>query len=148
MRAVVQRTTGASVEVENEIIGEIGQGLVVFLGIEDGDAQSDLDYLCDKIVGLRVFDDEAGIPNRSVADVGGSVLLISQFTLCADARKGRRPSYLHAARPETAIPLYEEAIRLISKSVPVAHGRFQANMQVKLVNDGPHTILLDSRKVF
>ncbi len=148
MRAVIQRTTGASVEVENKVVGEIEQGLVVFLGIEQGDTESDLNYICDKIVGLRVFDDENGTPNLSVTDVGGSVLLISQFTLCADARKGRRPSYIRAARPETAVPLYEAAISRIARSVPVAHGQFQANMQVRLVNDGPHTVLLDSRKVF
>ena len=148
MRAVIQRTTSASVEVENIVIGEIKHGLVVFLGIEEGDTESDLNYLCDKVVGLRVFEDENEIPNLSVADIDGSVLLISQFTLCADARKGRRPSYIRAARPETAIPLYEAAIERIAKSVPVATGQFQANMQVRLVNDGPHTILLDSKKVF
>jgi D-tyrosyl-tRNA(Tyr) deacylase len=120
MRAVIQRTTGASVEVESEIIGEIKHGLVVFLGIEEGDTESDLNYICDKVVGLRVFDDDNEIPNLSVTDVGGGVLLISQFTLCADARKGRRPSYIKAARPETAVPLYEAAIKRIAKSVPVA----------------------------
>ena len=148
MRAVVQRTTGASVEVEKSIVGEIGRGLVVFLGIEEGDTTTDLQYICDKVTGLRVFDDENEIPNLSVCDIGGSVLLISQFTLCADARKGKRPSYIKAARPEQAIPLYEEAISRIRQSVPVATGVFQANMQVKLVNDGPHTILLDSKKLF
>ena len=100
------------------------------------------------MTGLRVFDDENEIPNLSVADIGGSVLLVSQFTLCADARKGKRPSYIKAARPEQAIPLYEAAIAKISESVPVQHGVFQANMQVRLVNDGPHTILLDSKKLF
>ena len=148
MRAVVQRTTGASVEVEKSIVGEIGRGLVVFLGIEEGDTTADMQYICDKVTGLRVFDDENEIPNLSVTDIGGSVLLISQFTLCADARKGKRPSYIKAARPEQAIPLYEAAIAKISESVPVATGVFQANMQVKLVNDGPHTILLDSKKLF
>lgn len=148
MRAVVQRTTSASVEVENKVVGEIKKGLVVFLGIEEGDTLRDLDYICGKITGLRVFDDENGVPNRSVAEDGGSVLLVSQFTLCADARKGRRPSYIRAARPETAVPLYEEAIRRIGAAVPVQTGTFQAYMQVRLVNDGPHTILLDSRKVF
>ena len=148
MRAVVQRTTEASVTVEGEIVGEIGRGLVVFLGVEEGDTEADLVYICDKITGLRVFDDENEIPNRSVQDIGGSVLLISQFTLCADARKGKRPSYIKAARPETAIPLYEAALARVSQSVPVQHGVFQANMQVRLVNDGPHTILLDSKKVF
>ena len=148
MRAVVQRTTGASVEVEQQIVGEIGRGLVVFLGIEEGDSEADLNYICDKVIGLRVFDDENEIPNRSVQDIGGSVLLISQFTLCADARKGKRPSYIKAARPEQAIPLYETAIAKIGQSVPVQCGVFQANMQVRLTNDGPHTILLDSRKAF
>lgn len=148
MRAVLQRTTAASVEVDGTVVGEIGQGLVVFLGIEEGDTEADLNYICDKVVGIRVFDDENEIPNRSVMDIGGSVLLISQFTLCADARKGKRPSYSKAARPEQAIPLYEQAIRRIGESVPVQHGVFQAYMQVKLLNDGPHTILLDSGKAF
>ena len=148
MRAVVQRTTGASVEVEQQIVGEIGRGLVVFLGVEEGDTTQDLLYICDKVTGLRVFDDENEIPNLSVLDIAGSVLLVSQFTLCADARKGKRPSYIKAARPEQAIPLYEAAIAKISESVPVQCGVFQANMQVRLVNDGPHTILLDSKKLF
>ncbi len=148
MRAVVQRTTEASVIVEGTITGEIKEGLVVFLGIEQGDTQADMTYICDKVVGLRVFDDEDEIPNRSVEDIGGSVLLVSQFTLCADARKGRRPSYIKAARPELAIPLYEAAIQRIGRSVPVQSGVFQANMKVRLVNDGPHTILLDSRRLF
>lgn len=148
MRAVLQRTTEASVTVEGSIVGEIGRGLVVFLGIEEGDTVSDLDYICDKVTGLRVFDDENEIPNLSVCDVSGSVLLVSQFTLCADARKGRRPSYIKAARPEQAIPLYEAAIARLRERVPVQHGVFQAMMQVRLVNDGPHTILLDSKKDF
>ena len=148
MRAVVQRTTAASVTVNGETVGEIAKGLVVFLGVEEGDTEQDLAYICDKIVGLRVFDDENEVPNLCVEDVGGSVLLVSQFTLLADARKGRRPSYIRAARPETAIPLYEEAVRRIGARVPVATGVFQAMMQVKLVNDGPHTILLDSHKTF
>jgi D-tyrosyl-tRNA(Tyr) deacylase len=148
MRAVVQRTTGASVEVEGTSVGEIARGLVVFLGIEEGDTKSDLQYICDKVTGLRVFDDENEIPNLSVCDIGGSVLIVSQFTLCADARKGKRPSYIKAARPEQAIPLYESAIARLRESIPVASGVFQANMQVRLINDGPHTILLDSKKLF
>ena len=148
MRAVVQRAASANVEVDGEIVGQIGQGLVVFLGIERGDADTDLHYICSKVAGLRVFDDENELPNLSVTDVGGEVLLISQFTLCADARHGRRPSYIQAARPEEAIPLYEAAIALLSKSVPVATGRFQAMMRVRVENDGPHTILLDSRRNF
>ena len=148
MRAVVQRAAEASVVVEETVTGEIGRGLVVFLGIEEGDTEADLAYIADKVTGLRVFDDENGIPNLSVRDVGGAVLLVSQFTLCADARKGRRPSYIRAARPEQAIPLYESAIAMIGRSVPVQSGVFQANMLVRLVNDGPHTILLDSRRMF
>ena len=148
MRAVLQRTTGASVTVEGAIVGEIGRGLVVFIGIEEGDTTADLQYICDKVVGIRVFDDENEIPNLSVQDIGGSVLLVSQFTLCADARKGKRPGYSKAARPEQAIELYEAAITRISGCVPVQCGVFQANMQVRLVNDGPHTILLDSKKLF
>ncbi|MEZ4508540.1 MAG: D-aminoacyl-tRNA deacylase [Eubacteriales bacterium] len=107
MRAVIQRTTGASVEVEQNIVGEIERGLVVFLGIEEGDTTADLQYICDKVVGIRVFDDENEIPNLSVQDIGGSILLISQFTLCADARKGKRPSYIKAAPSEQAIPAHE-----------------------------------------
>ncbi|MPN16668.1 D-aminoacyl-tRNA deacylase [bioreactor metagenome] len=118
------------------------------MGIEEGDTEQDMLYICDKVTGLRVFDDENEIPNLSVADICGSVLLVSQFTLCADARKGKRPSYIKAARPEQAIPLYEAALAKISETVPVQHGVFQANMQVRLVNDGPHTILLDSKKMF
>ena len=148
MRAVVQRVQEASVSVKDETVGKIKQGLLVFLGIEEGDAASDLDYICAKITGLRIFDDENEVPNKSVTDVGGAVLLISQFTLCGDARHGKRPSYIKAARPEQAIPLYEKAIETISRSVPVQTGVFQAIMQVSLVNDGPFTILLDSRRTF
>ena len=148
MRAVVQRVECASVETEGEIIGKIERGLLVFLGIEEGDTSADADYIAGKVTGLRVFDDENEVPNLSVADIGGSVLLVSQFTLCADARHGRRPSYIKAARPETAIPLYEYAVARVRESVPVETGRFQAMMRVSLVNDGPHTILLDSRRAF
>lgn len=148
MRAVVQRASSADVRVDGEVVGQIGQGLVVFLGIERGDTEADLAYICSKVAGLRVFDDENELPNRSVVDIGGEVLLISQFTLCADVRHGRRPSYIQAARPEEAIPLYEAAIGLLSQSVPVATGRFQALMRVRVENDGPHTILLDSRRNF
>ena len=148
MRAVVQRVGRASVEVEGETVGAITRGLLVFLGVEEGDTERDADYIADKVTGLRVFDDAEEVPNLSVADVGGSVLLISQFTLLADARHGRRPSYIRAARPETAIPLYEYAAERMRARVPVETGRFQALMQVSLVNDGPHTILLDSRRTF
>lgn len=148
MRAVVQRVNRASVETGGETLGEIGRGLLVFLGVEEGDTARDADYIADKVTGLRVFDDADEIPNLCVADIGGSVLLVSQFTLCADARHGRRPSYIRAARPETAIPLYEYTAERMRKAVPVETGRFQAYMQVSLVNDGPHTILLDSRRAF
>ena len=148
MRAVVQRVTEASVTVENEVIGRIDRGLLVFLGIEEGDTEKDADYIAGKVTGLRVFDDSDGVPNLDVAEVGGSVLLVSQFTLCADARHGRRPGYSKAARPEAALPLYAYAVAACKKRVPVETGRFQAMMRVALVNDGPHTILLDSRRAF
>lgn len=148
MRAVVQRVNRASVDTAGETIGAIDRGLLVFIGIEDGDSQTDADYLVDKVIGLRVFDDENAIPNRSVVDISGSVLLISQFTLCADARHGKRPSYIRAARPEVAEPLYTYAVTRMRRSVQTQTGRFQAEMQVSLVNDGPHTILLDSRRTF
>lgn len=148
MRAVVQRTTGARVEIDGESVGAIDRGLCVLLGIDVTDTEADADYLCDKLLGLRIFDDENGVPNRSVTDIGGKILLISQFTLMGDARKGRRPSYIAAARPETAIPLYERCIEKLSETVPVQTGRFGADMQVTLTNDGPFTILLDSRRVF
>jgi D-tyrosyl-tRNA(Tyr) deacylase len=148
MRAVIQRVLRAEVSIEDKVVGEIGPGLLVFLGIEEGDSRTDADYICSKTVGLRVFDDTEGVPNLSVDEIGGSILLVSQFTLCADARKGRRPSYIHAARPEEAKPLYSYCIEEIKKRVPVETGQFQAEMQVSLVNSGPHTILLDSRRKF
>ncbi len=148
MRAVVQRVKQASVTVQGRETGSIGKGLLVFLGIEDCDTKEDLQYICDKITGLRIFEDEEDKMNRSVLDVGGSVLLVSQFTLYGDARKGRRPSFIKAARPELAIPLYEQAISLLSQKLPVATGEFQAIMDVSLVNDGPVTILLDSKRLF
>lgn len=148
MRAVVQRVECARVEVAGEVIGKIDSGLLVFVGIEADDTKHDADYIVSKVAGLRVFDDENAVPNRSVADIGGSVLLVSQFTLCADARHGKRPSYIRAAQPETAIPLYEYALRQLREIVPVETGQFGAMMRVCLVNDGPHTILLDSRRTF
>ncbi len=148
MRAVVQRADGAKVEIDGACVGAIEKGLCVLLGIDVSDTEADADYLCDKLIGLRIFDDENGVPNRSVLDVGGKILLISQFTLLGDARKGRRPSYIHAARPETAIPLYERCIERLKASVPVETGVFGADMKVSLCNDGPFTILLDSRRTF
>ncbi len=148
MRGVVQRVASASVEVDGQIIGQIDRGLLIFIGIENDDTTADGDYIIGKAAGLRVFDDEKGVPNLSVTDIGGSILLISQFTLCADVRHGRRPSYIRAARPETAVPLYEYVIAGLKAVVPVETGQFGAEMQVRLVNDGPHTILLDSRRTF
>lgn len=148
MRAVVQRVKRASVEVEGRVTGSIGHGLLVFLGIEEPDTAEDVKYICDKVANLRIFEDEEGKMNRSVLDMGGAVLLISQFTLYGDARHGRRPSFSKAARPETAIPLYEQAIAALRDMLPVETGEFQAMMEVSLINDGPVTILLDSKRMF
>ena len=148
MRAVVQRVTEAKVTVDGETVGAIANGLCVLLGVSVGDTEADADYITDKLIGLRIFDDENGVSNRSVVDIGGAILLISQFTLLGDARKGRRPSYIFAARPETAIPLYERCIDRLKAAVPVETGRFGADMSVLIQNDGPFTILLDSRKGF
>lgn len=148
MRAVVQRVTNASVKSEGTLVGEIGQGMAVLLGVEEGDTAADGDYIAAKLLGLRIFDDENRVPNRDVTEIGGEILLISQFTLLGDARKGRRPSYIRAARPETAVPLYERMVAALQEKVSVATGVFQTEMQVSLTNDGPFTILLDSRKAF
>lgn len=148
MRAVVQRVTEAKVTVDGETVGAIANGLCVLLGVSVGDTEADADYITDKLIGLRIFDDENGVSNRSVVEIGGAILLVSQFTLLGDARKGRRPSYIFAARPETAIPLYERCIDRLKAAVPVETGRFGADMSVLIQNDGPFTILLDSRKGF
>lgn len=148
MRAVVQRVLNASVAIGGTVKGEIGEGYLVLLGIEENDTEKDLDYIAEKLLGLRVFEDEAGKMNRSVLDAGGSILLVSQFTLYGDARKGRRPSFIRAARPEKAIPLYEAMIARLRAALPVETGEFGADMQVSLVNDGPVTILLDSERTF
>ena len=148
MRAVVQRVLNASVAIGGTVKGEIGRGYLVLLGIEENDTEKDLDYIAEKLLGLRVFEDEAGKMNRSVLDAGGSILLVSQFTLYGDARKGRRPSFIRAARPEKAIPLYEAMIAHLRAALPVETGEFGADMQVSLVNDGPVTILLDSERTF
>ena len=149
MRAVVQRVTDADVSVENQVKGSIGRGFVVLLGVEEGDNETDADYIAEKVSGLRVFDDCEGKMNLSVTDIGGEILSVSQFTLLADARKGRRPSFIRAAQPEEANRLYEyfnEKVR--EKGVTVAEGVFRADMLVRINNDGPVTILLDSRKLF
>ena len=149
MRAVVQRVTRAKVTVTNEIAGEIKQGLVVLLGVARDDAEVDADYLAAKVVAMRIFDDEAGKMNRSVKDIDGGVLVVSQFTLYGDVRRGLRPSWIEAAAPEVAKPLYEYFVAQVGKLVDeVASGSFRSLMQVELVNDGPVTILLDSRKQF
>jgi D-tyrosyl-tRNA(Tyr) deacylase len=149
VRAVVQRVTEASVRVAGEPVASIGHGLVVLLGVAANDTETDAEYLADKVLNLRVFPDEAGQMNRSVLDVSGGLLVVSQFTLLGDARRGRRPSYIGAAPPEEADRLYRHfASRLRPSGLPVATGVFRAMMDVALVNQGPVTILLDSRKAF
>ncbi|NLZ51928.1 MAG: D-tyrosyl-tRNA(Tyr) deacylase [Thermoanaerobacteraceae bacterium] len=149
MRAVVQRVKKAFVSVHDNIIGQIEKGLVVFLGVADGDTMDDVNYMAEKIVGLRVFEDEEGKINKSLQDVGGALLVISQFTLLGDVRKGRRPSFIQAANPDEAKKLYEALIEVCKNKVKkVEKGQFQADMLVNVLNDGPVTILLDSKKQF
>jgi len=149
MRAVLQRVTRANVKIEDEIVGEIEAGLVVLLGVARDDALSDVDYLIEKIAALRIFEDEAGQMNLSLLETEGALLVVSQFTLYGDARRGRRPSYSDAAPPEMAEELYEEFVERARRKISrVATGGFRRMMQVELVNDGPVTILLDSRKLF
>jgi D-tyrosyl-tRNA(Tyr) deacylase len=149
LRAVVQRAGKSLVEVEGVVVGEINRGLVVFAGIGEDDEEEDCRYLADKIAGLRVFEDETGKMNLSLEEAGGEVLCISQFTLYGDCRKGRRPSFVNAASPEKAVYLYEKLCSLLAdRGLKVATGKFQAKMRVKVDNDGPVTILLDSRKLF
>jgi len=149
MRAVVQRVSGARVETAGETVASVGAGLLVYLGVEEGDGEADLAYLAQKVAGLRVFEDGAGAMNRSAVDTGGEALVVSQFTLLGDCRKGRRPSFGRAMEPAGAEALYgrfcDELARL---GVPVARGRFRAMMQVSSTNSGPVTLLLDSRKTF
>lgn len=149
MRAVIQRVEQASVSVEGEIRGQIGAGFLVLIGVEEGDGDADFKYIADKVPNLRVFEDEQGKMNRSLLDVGGEVLAVSQFTLLGDARGGRRPSFITAARPETADPMYERLVAdWRARGIRVETGVFGAHMKVALVNDGPVTILLDSRRRF
>lgn len=149
MRAVVQRVSRAKVTVDGEITGEIAKGFVVLLGVAEGDTQTDVIYMAQKIVGLRVFEDSAGKMNLGLADIGGGMLVVSQFTLLGDTRKGRRPSFIAAARPEVADALYRSLIAEVQgQGIQVATGRFQTHMDVELVNDGPVTLLIDSRKEF
>ena len=145
MRALVQRVSHASVTIDGRIHGQIGQGFLVLLGITDGDTVDDAVYLADKTVKMRVFTDENDKMNRSLADVGGGLLIVSQFTLYGDCRKGNRPSFTNAARPETAIPLYEAFIaRCRESGLPVETGEFGAHMEVESLNDGPFTLIVDS----
>ena len=149
MRLVVQRVTRASVTVDGEVTGKIGKGYMVLVGAEVGDTEADARLCADKLAGLRVFVDDKDKMNRSVLDVGGEILLVSQFTLLGDARHGRRPSFIAAARPEEAEPLLVTMKAMLEeKGLHVETGRFRAHMDVELVNDGPVTILIDSRKVF
>jgi D-tyrosyl-tRNA(Tyr) deacylase len=149
MRAVLQRASEARVTVEDQTVGAIGRGLLVLLGVEEGDGEQDAAQLAKKTAELRLFEDGEGKMNLSVEEIGGEVLVVSQFTLAADCRKGRRPGFSRAAAPETANALYEHFVALLrERGLTVATGRFQAMMQVALVNDGPVTFLLDSRKVF
>lgn len=146
MRAVIQRVKESQVKVENEIIAGINQGLLVLLGIAKGDAPADADYLADKIVNLRIFEDENGKMNRSLLQTGGKMLIVSQFTLLGDCRKGRRPSFVNAAPPKEADEMYEYFARQVEqKGVRVQTGRFRAMMAVSLINDGPVTLVLDSK---
>lgn len=149
MRAVVQRVSEARVTVERETVGSIGPGLLVLLGVRHDDTAADADYMADKIVHLRILEDETGKMNLSLLEKGGSALIVSQFTLYGDARKGRRPSFIEAAGGETAQPLYEAVCsRVAAAGVPIAQGVFGAMMDVSLINDGPVTLLLDSRREF
>ena len=149
MRAVVQRVAEADVSAEGRTTGSIGPGLVVLLGVEEGDSERDAEYMADKITGLRIFEDEAGKMNLSIKDAGGKILAVSQFTLLGDARKGKRPSFSSAARPEEANRLYRYFISKVNDcGVATEEGVFQAEMMVRIYNDGPVTILLDSRKLF
>ncbi|HVP52122.1 MAG TPA: D-aminoacyl-tRNA deacylase [Terriglobales bacterium] len=149
MRAVVQRVKRASVTVSGETAGEVGPGLLVLVGVGQGDTEAAADYLAEKIAGLRIFDDEAGRMNRAVGEIGGAVLAVSQFTLFGDVRRGKRPSFDAAARPEQARRLYEYFVdKLRAAGLRCETGRFQEMMEVELVNDGPVTILLDSERAF
>lgn len=147
MRLVIQRVSHARVDIAGETVGSIGPGLMILVGVEQGDTDVDALWLAKKAAGLRIFNDDEGVMNRSVVDCGGEVLAVSQFTLTASTKKGNRPSYIRAAGHELAVPLYEEFCRLMEELTgkPVARGRFGADMQVSLLNDGPVTIIMDSR---
>ena len=149
MRLVIQRVLESSVRVDGNVVGSIGPGFMVLCGVEDGDTAEDVRYCIDKTVNLRIFEDDAGKMNRSILDVGGAVLAVSQFTLHGDARHGRRPSFIKAARPELAVPMYDAYCQgLRDAGIHVETGVFQADMKVSLINDGPVTMLIDSRRLF
>jgi D-tyrosyl-tRNA(Tyr) deacylase len=149
MRAVIQRVADARVEVEGQVIGSVGRGLLVYLGVGKEDTEADAQFLADKLANLRIFADEAGKMNRSVMEIAGGVLLVSNFTLQGDCRKGRRPGFDAAADPQLAEPLYEKVAELIAREdIPVAKGSFGAHMHVTSINDGPVTFLLDSKRLF
>lgn len=149
MRAVIQRVQSASVKVDGELVSEIGAGLLIFLGIAHDDTETELEYIANKVANLRIFEDADGKMNCSLLDTGGSALVVSQFTLYGDCRKGRRPSFIDAARPEVANALYDQFITALKQlNIPTQGGTFQAMMDVQLINDGPVTILLDSDKQF
>lgn len=147
MRVVIQRVKHASVTIEGKVKSSIEQGLLIFIGIEDSDSNEDIDWLCKKIIGLRIFDDENGVMNKSVLDTQGQLLIVSQFTLMASYKKGNRPSYIRAARPEISIPLYEAFCKEISTLLgqEIGTGEFGADMKVELLNDGPVTICMDTK---
>jgi D-aminoacyl-tRNA deacylase len=147
MIAVIQRVSHASVEIENEVSGKIEKGLLVLVGIEDADTDEDIGWLANKIINLRIFNDEDGVMNVSVADAGGGVLVVSQFTLHASTRKGNRPSYIKASKPDIAVPRYEKFKKVLSEQLgkPVEAGVFGADMKVSLLNDGPVTIIIDTK---
>jgi D-tyrosyl-tRNA(Tyr) deacylase len=147
MRIVIQRVSEASVRIDNEIVGQIDAGMMILLGIEEADDQSDADWLIQKIIGLRIFNDDEGKMNKSLAEINGRFLVVSQFTLFASTKKGNRPSYIRAARPEQAIPLYAYFIRQLEiiSETKIETGKFGADMKVSLINDGPVTIIIDSK---
>ena len=148
MRAVIQRVSNASVRIENEIKAKIENGLLILLGIEDADMEEDIEWLCGKIARLRIFDDEHGVMNRSIAEVEGELLVVSQFTLHASTKKGNRPSYIKASKPDVAVPVYEKFVKVLElqSGRKVQTGEFGALMQVALVNDGPVTIIIDTKE--
>ncbi len=146
MRIVVQRVLSSKVEVSNEVVGQIEKGLLILVGFTYNDTIKDIDYMVDKVVNLRIFDDEAGVMNKSVKDINGSILSVSQFTLYGDATKGRRPSYIEALNGDEAIKLYDIFNEKLKEHINVSTGIFKADMKVSLINDGPVTILLESRK--